>query len=217
MLDSLTKHTPDGVLITIPDLTLLPYIQEGKKYYSNTQSCELQPFYIRKDAIIRQSKPSDNIPLYHIINSIEGNDGLGSQNNPLPYVLILDSVKALTLQKVTASYNAAIKDLALEYNLPVVDLEGFMKQWNKSPVMSQGISMDMEYLRGELLSVDGYTFSPRGNALFTNELIKVVNRHYGSQIPLLNISDFPTLNISEKGQSSSSNSSAANSTPVGNK
>ncbi|MCP9770399.1 hypothetical protein EGI22_21030 [Lacihabitans sp. LS3-19] len=83
--------------------------------------------------------------------------------------------------------NQETESLAKELNIPVVDIYSLYKAIHRSAYISddgQKVTVEAFY------SSDGFYPSAYGQAIITNETIKVINRFYSTDIPLIDIRPF---------------------------
>lgn len=190
---TIRKHTQKGVLITIPDLTLTPYLLASKSFFKDNETCNPVPYYIVTDKGEKKlAGPSDFVSLYYIIKYLKNYPEIGSTpNNPIPAYIAIDSTEASELSYMTQVYNQIIYDLGKEYQLPVCDLNKMISDLKSNELVEDGVHFNDEFIFGGFYTLDGYSLSPRGNALLTNRLIEIINTQYKARIPFLNILDFP--------------------------
>lgn len=193
LLNTISLHTRKGVLITIPDLTLTPYLLASKSYFKNPETCEPVPYYIITDkGEKKQAGPYDYVSLYYIIKYLKNYPQIGASiNTPIPEYITVDSAEVENLTAMTHAYNQIIFELGKEYQLPVFDLNKMLYNLKTHELVEDGVHFTDEYVFGGFYTLDGYSFSPRGNAMLTNNLIEVINNRYKAGIPYLNILDFP--------------------------
>jgi lysophospholipase L1-like esterase len=105
------------------------------------------------------------------------------------------------IANATAAYNASIRSIAATKNLAVADMNAIMNQLVTGLRIETGQVYTANYFSGSateglvLFSLDGVHPNARGYAVITNEIIKVINAHYKSNLPLHNPSYFPGINI----------------------
>lgn len=88
------------------------------------------------------------------------------------------------------AYNQRLRKEAATANVPVVDLEDlFAKIYAGTYNTDDGLKIDGSPT-GNFFSADGLYPSAIGNAVIANETIKVINRHYQAQIPVVNVQAF---------------------------
>ncbi|MFN2421086.1 MAG: hypothetical protein ABR527_06865 [Gemmatimonadota bacterium] len=107
---------------------------------------------------------------------------LGGAGTPLPNRAILDADEISLARDAVASYNEAILRIAEERDLAVVDVHALVEQLASDGVLSDGILLTNEWLRGQAFSLDGAYFTPKGYGVVTNLLIDAVNARYGSRL-----------------------------------
>ncbi len=193
LIQTLNTTTSKGVLLTIPYLTETPYFIASTAFFKDNKTCEPIPYYLMTDkGEVRLSGSNDYVSLYYIIRYLKKYPQIGrSPSNPVPQYMVLDSAEYHALYERTTEYNNIIFNLGKEYKLPVCDLRKMVSTLRSKEIIEDGIHFSEEYIFGGFYTLDGYSFTPRGNAMLTNELIEIINQYYKAQIPYLNIMDFP--------------------------
>jgi lysophospholipase L1-like esterase len=131
--------------------------------------------------------------------------GLGAINTGVSYPMenkwILTSIEKGKVANATAAYNNIIRSIAASKGLAVADMNLIMNQLVGGLRTQTGQIYTANYFSGAategivLFSLDGVHPNARGYAVITNEIIKVINRHYKSNLPFHNPSYFPGINI----------------------
>jgi hypothetical protein len=127
---------------------------------------------------------------------------LGGSGIGLPDRAVLDADEISLVRDAVASYNEAIVRIADERGLAVVDVHALVERLASGGIVSDGILLTNEWLRGQAFSLDGAHFTAKGYGVVTNLLIDAVNARYGSRlrpvrtselrgIPLLSIASEP--------------------------
>ncbi|MFY8069343.1 MAG: G-D-S-L family lipolytic protein [Flavobacterium sp.] len=120
---------------------------------------------------------------------------------PLANRWILTATEAARVASATNAYNASIRSIAATKNLAVADMNVIMNQLVSGLRIETGQIYTANYFSGSateglvLFSLDGVHPNARGYAVISNEIIKVINAHYKSNLPLHNPSYFPGINI----------------------
>ncbi len=130
---------------------------------------------------------------------------LGANLNGVSYPMankwVLTSIEKGKVANATAAYNSAIRSIAASKGLAVADMNAIMNQLVGGLRTQTGQIYTANYFSGAategivLFSLDGVHPNARGYAVITNEIIKVINRHYKSNLPFHNPSYFPGINI----------------------
>jgi hypothetical protein len=117
----------------------------------------------------------------------------------LPDSLVLDTDERQTIQQLVQSYNNGIRSLVadMENQYPstkfaVASLDPVFSQIANFGIRVDGLSLSSDYLLGNVFSLDGLTFTPRGNALVANQWIKAINQTPGFQakVPPLDLAGY---------------------------
>ena len=115
--------------------------------------------------------------------------------------ILIPSEKA-SIANATASYNATIKAIAASKGLAVADMNAIMNRLISGLRLEDGQIYTANYFSPSpnnfstvLFSLDGVHPNPRGYAVIANEIIKVINTHYKSKLPIHEVGGFPGITI----------------------
>jgi lysophospholipase L1-like esterase len=120
---------------------------------------------------------------------------------PLANKWVLTATEKAKVASATNAFNASIRSIAATKNLAVADMNTIMTQLVSGLRIETGQVYTANYFSGSateglvLFSLDGVHPNARGYAVIANEIIKVINHHYHSNLPLHNPSYFPGINI----------------------
>jgi lysophospholipase L1-like esterase len=120
---------------------------------------------------------------------------------PMANKWVLTSTEAAKVATATMAYNSTIKTIASSKNLAVADMNAILGVLVNGLRSVNGQIYTANYFSGSatevkvLFSLDGVHPNARGYAVIANEILKVINAHYKSNIPFLNPSYFPGINI----------------------
>ena len=130
---------------------------------------------------------------------------LGANINGVSYPManrwVLTSNERSKVAAATTAYNNAIVSIASANDLAIADMNAILNQLVSGLRIETGQLYTANYFSGPsnegavLFSLDGVHPNARGYAVITNEIIKVINRHYKSNLPLYHPSYFPGINI----------------------
>jgi lysophospholipase L1-like esterase len=126
---------------------------------------------------------------------------LNGITSPLANKWVLTSNERAKVAAATTAYNNAIVSIASANDLAVADMNAILNQLVSGLRIETGQLYTANYFSGPsnegavLFSLDGVHPNARGYAVITNEIIKVINRHYKSNLPLYHPSYFPGINI----------------------
>ena len=115
------------------------------------------------------------------------------------YVLIPSEQNEIKV--ATDQFNQTIKAVAASKGLAVADMNLIMGNLVSGLRAVDGQIYTADYFKGTgnmntvLFSLDGIHPNSKGYAFVSNEIIKVINQHYKSRIPLLNVASFPGIKI----------------------
>ena len=120
---------------------------------------------------------------------------------PLQDQHLLIPSELTAIANATNAYNASIKSIAASKNLAVADMNVIMNSLISGLRVDSGQVYTANYFSGTtteskvLFSLDGVHPNARGYAVIANEIIKVINAKYKSNLPLHVPSYFPGINI----------------------
>ena len=143
------------------------------------------------------------LPARSVIGTVVGGNPamINGVSVPLANKWVLTANEKTKVANATASYNAAIVSIANANDLAVADMNAIMNQLVGGLRIETGQIYTANYFSGVanewkvLFSLDGVHPNARGYAVIANEIIKVINRHYNSNLPLHNAGSFPGINI----------------------
>ena len=132
-------------------------------------------------------------------------NGFGAVNTGVSYPMenkwVLTANEKAKVASATAAYNNSIRSIAASKGLAVADMNAIMNQLVSGLRIETGQVYTANYFSGVanewkvLFSLDGVHPNARGYAVIANEIIKVINRHYNSNLPLHNAGSFPGINL----------------------
>lgn len=129
------------------------------------------------------------------------NLNLNGVSYPIANRWVLTANEKAKVASAITGYNNAIVSIAASKNLAVADMNAILGQLVTGLRVSSGQIYTANYFSGSateggvLFSLDGVHPNARGYAVITNEIIKVINQHYGSRLPLYYVSSFNGINI----------------------
>ena len=160
----------------------------------------------------RQTTASDLIvlPASSVIGTVNSSPsapiaGLGINKNGVSYPMankwVLTATESAKVASATASYNVSIKAIAASKNLAVADMNSILNVLISGLRSVNGQVYTANYFSGSatessvLFSLDGVHPNARGYAVISNEIIKVINSYYHANIPFVNPSYYPGIQI----------------------
>lgn len=205
-VSKLIATTPNGVIANVPDFFDMPYFttipwnglrltQEEadalNASYAGALHFEagINPFVVKDGATTRLALPTDYILLSVPQDSILCAGWGSAQLKPLADKYVITNAEATLLKNAVKSYNAALLKIATENNLAFADMNAFLKSFHV-PSVFNGVAFSSDFISGQFFSLDGITFTPRGNALCANEIIKVINTKYNCTIPMADVNKY---------------------------
>lgn len=202
LLRILMRNNAKGVLFTIPLITDLPFVNMIGHEWIAESNCQSMPLYVKEDSLgeIKKLKLGDYVLQSNYNKMTYGsNKELGiSPQYPLASNWVLDISEVQNVLDATKRFNDFIKQTAAENNLALFDMADFMQNIKNGNVVIDGIKIKDSYIYGGFYSLDGWSLTPRGNAIIANNVIDVINTKYESSIPLLNIEDYEGVRFPQR-------------------
>lgn len=198
----LASNNTDGLIATVPDVTLFPYfntIPYNGLVLTKAEADSLNiisppgitfseganPLVIRNSGTgtIRQLTEDEKVLLSASRDSIRCGL-LGTTTRPLSDRQVLKANELAAIRTALSLYNNKIRSIAQLYSLTLADMHGFFTTLS-SGIKANGLDFSYEYLYGGFFSSDGIHPNARGYALIADEMIRAVNSRYRSNAPLV--------------------------------
>jgi lysophospholipase L1-like esterase len=217
MLQALTANGAKGAIANIPDIMGSPYftVMSTKIPYNGlvlTEQAQVdglnaayaplgitfqlgQNPFIVQDAVSpypRQMKETDIFLLRLPTDSIQC-FGYGSLT-PIPHKYILDAIETANVTSAISVYNQNIQALAGQYGLAYVDSYKMMQDL-KAGIVSDGVTLNSEFVTGNAFSLDGIHLTQVGYAYVANQFIMAINEKYGSNLPTVSLASYPGVDL----------------------
>ncbi len=180
-----TQENPLGVRqMTEEELILLTVDQSALA--QGYGSVSLTPDVLQVLGLLQQGGTPTPQQAQLVLNAINGLDDSD--------VLTMDEQEAIS--QAQTAYNSTIQALAQANNIAYVDVDSLLGQ------VAEGIPFDgglvtSDFVTGGAFSLDGVHLTARGYAYIANQAIMAINAQYGSTLPMVNIGDYPTINLSD--------------------
>jgi len=111
---------------------------------------------------------------------------------PIPDSFILRAEEKDNIESAISAFNSVIRNSIANKNLAFVDMFSLMGSF-KTGMFYDGVSFNLKFIEGGLLSLDGIHLTPRGNALVANHFLDAINGQYGCLIPKVSVTHYPGL------------------------
>lgn len=118
--------------------------------------------------------------------------GWGSQK-PIPGKYTLSEMEITKIETAITGYNAAIVSSIANRQACLVNLNGTFKLLNNVGIIVDGVTLTGEFVFGNVFSLDGLHLTGQGNALVASAFIEAINSCYSSNIPQVNITEYPAV------------------------
>ncbi len=210
VLSNLRRNGAQGVLLNIPDITSTPFFttiqakglmltkndanllnnaynslgglirfNEGANYFIIEDSSSPVKFrHIKEGEYILLSTPQDSLKCA----------GWGTKK-PIPGRYVLTANEVSKIRSATASFNNIIYLMAKRENIPMVDVNAYMRTI-QAGIVFNGAMFNTTFISGGAFSLDGIHLTPRGYALVANQIIMAINAKYKSTIPLTDVNKY---------------------------
>lgn len=200
LVNSLTANGQKGVVATIPDVTSIPYFNTVTVAALLNAAKAINPaaaaIYIQTGVgAVRAATSEDLIRLpfqsaglFGVPNAAGLPYGLHPLN-PIANNWVLDKDEVTKVKDYVLSYNSTIKSLADSKSLAIADTYSYLNQV-KAGIVIQGVGINSSFITGGAFSLDGVHLTPRGNAVIANVFINAINSKYGSNIPVIDITQY---------------------------
>jgi hypothetical protein len=210
VLSVLTSGGAKGVLATIPDVDNIPFFttiptraleltagaadslndfyaigniqlnfQEGENGFVVEDSTSQYGIrQLTEDDYLTLTVPLDSMKCYY----------MGVLFTLIPDRCSLIATELAVLRNTIAGYNDAIRDLAVQYDFALADMESYYATL-KSGIRFDAVDFNTEFGSGGFFSLDGFGPNAKGAGLIANQFIAAINAHYGATVPLVQIDD----------------------------
>lgn len=203
VLTQLTANGAKGVVANIPDITAIPHfttipynalvIDEAQAnqlnlLYALNPNVSFQAganaFVIQDGANVRHMTENELLVLTLPLDDVKCNN----YGSILPFrdEHVLTEAEIDELKTAVEGYNATIKTLATEFNVGLVNANGYFNKLAANGISFDGVDFTTTFVSGGVFSLDGIHPTPRGNALIANEFIDAINKKYKANVPHVN-------------------------------
>jgi hypothetical protein len=107
------------------------------------------------------------------------------EKNPLSKDLL--SQELYRIDQVIKNRNEYLPKYAVAVNFPVVDIYSLYEKVFKGILITDD---GVRVTQSNFFSIDGINPTPLGQAIIANEVIKTMNKHYSSEIPLIKTAEY---------------------------
>jgi hypothetical protein len=187
LIATLAERGQKGLLMTVPDVSKLPYFQQycwevlKKKpvsltLYRSTSKAPV-PFDPEMDLLL-PGETAERIMDGRLTGAILLKDVEVLSADPYDNEMLVANPETFNTYK--------IRRAAAKYNLAVVDLHAlYSKILSGTYVTDHGVKVNPAWPEGNFFSADGLYPTALGQAIIANECIRTMNAHYTMDIPLV--------------------------------
>jgi hypothetical protein len=178
------------VAANLPDVTTIPYVTAISPFVTNPATGLPVTVNGVPVGLIGPSGPlnsADFVTLAAAPFLARGTGipaALGGNGQPLPDNVILDPNKIATIQAHVQEDNQAISQICSGAKVPLVDINGILKEFASTGRDIGGIHLTAAFLSGGVFGFDGIHPTDLGYAIVANEWINVINANGGSLPPV---------------------------------
>jgi lysophospholipase L1-like esterase len=178
------------VAANLPDVTTIPFVTTIRPYVVNPSTGA--PVLVG-GARVPLIGPSGSLPSTALVTLAASTllaqgigipTALGGTGAPLPDEVVLDPSEIAIIQDHVAANNQAIREICGAANIPVLDVNGLLRELATTGRHVGGITLNSAFLVGGVFSYDGIHPNDVGYALVANEFIRVINASGGSLPPV---------------------------------
>lgn len=176
ILDGLMETAKQGIIVNVPQIT-------GAAFFTFMKP-DVTKYIVDENGGVRLMTTNDQMLLTVPQDSLKcGLGGFGTSSYPIPKLYTLTANQVAMATAAIDGYNTHIKAEADARGIAFFDMNGFTKA-NQNGAHYNGMEMSGTFGTGGIFSLDGLHLTPRGYAAAANEMIKEINKKYGSTIPL---------------------------------
>ena len=178
------------VAANLPDVTTIPFVTTIRPYVVNPSTGA--PVLVG-GARVPLIGPSGSLPSTALVTLAASTllaqgigipTALGGTGAPLPDEVVLDPSEIAIIQDHVTANNQAIREICGAANIPVLDVNGLLRELATTGRHVGGITLNSAFLVGGVFSYDGIHPNDVGYALVANEFIRVINANGGSLSPV---------------------------------
>lgn len=114
----------------------------------------------------------------------------------VPDQYALDASEIAAIEEARTSFNNTLQTTATSSGFAFVDIADLFDQVANNPLIIDGTTYSVEFVTGNIFSLDGVHLTQAGYAIVANEFIKAINATYDSSVsPVSNFNQFTTVKL----------------------
>lgn len=188
--DALYPSGANGVLLNLPNWLEVPYFVEPaliEKVLLKGGISKQETGFLLEEYLFKSSSGVDSLlspqVAFPLKPSFDKNQTHQLGNNDV----LTTSYSVPWISETIKKYNDLIRAMSNKFGYPVVDMNGlYSRVINGGFVDESGLGITSD----NFFSEDKFYPSPLGNAVIANEIIKTINKFYGTNISLINTRAF---------------------------
>jgi lysophospholipase L1-like esterase len=218
-MNALLQGAPNAKFATanIPDVTAIPFFTTIPAVVVNpttqqpvTVNGQFVPLIVQRhnasgNLYVGQANPIYDLILLTAMDSLKAGVGiptaLGGTGRPLGTQFVLDSLEVAKVRSATQGFNQVIASFANSNPTKVVMVDAYsiLNSIKQNGYTADGVTLSSAYISGGFFGLDGVHPTSRGYAVVANEFIEAINAHFGSNIPIVPLSQVPGSAVLAKG------------------
>lgn len=144
---------------------------------------------------IRQMEEGEMV-LYSFLNLFKENDQYG-KTEPITDVHVLTENQQSYFRDILKEYNDWLRiQAAGENRVHLFDISKIIQNVADGEVLVDGVNFGVEFTREGIYSADGIFLNPRGQAILTNNLIKLINQVFNLSVQSVDVNSYPSTDFS---------------------
>jgi lysophospholipase L1-like esterase len=190
------------VAANLPDVTTIPFVTTIRPYVTNptTGAPVTSPTGGRIPLLgPRGPLTEDTFVTLAASSLLARGDGIptavGGRGTPLPDEVLLDPAEVAIIRTRVADNNQAIREICQAANVPVLDINGLLREIATTGRDVGGVTLTSAFLSGGVFSYDGVHPNDIGYAVVANEWIRVINAN-GGNLPEIDLG--PVLGVAHR-------------------
>lgn len=154
----------------------------GKFYGQSRQATSKDLFVLPSSRVIGKVdvKAVTYLVKQGLPKSLAGQFSIEGITKPLEDKWVLTPQEQKEIKTATDAYNKTITSVAEAKGLALVDFKGILEKASTTGITFDNYNMNTKLVTGGLISLDGVHLTARGYALMANEVLKAIDKKYGS-------------------------------------
>lgn len=127
-------------------------------------------------------------------NSMIGTVSFGT-SDPIPDRYVITSTELDIIDARRNEFNSLIKEISNSNSrIHLLDIEKLIDATSNDLTRFGGTTFSLNFDHRGIISSDGYSLNPKGQALVVNELIRLINDNFNATVPLVDVNSYMGTN-----------------------